>query len=161
MSRSEKLQQTILTADVGTSSLKAVLYAQDGKVLAASTQRYDFFSEQPGWAEGDPEVWWQALGDALSDLGKQGQELGRVEAVCFTGQMHTAVLLDNTGEVLSPTILWLDRRAAAETHDLQAELGLPPYQLNSTYTLPKLLWLHRYRPEVVAWTRHLLWPKDY
>jgi len=38
---------------------------------------------------------------------------------------------------------------------------LPPYQLNSTYTLPKLLWLRRHAPEVLEATRTILWPKDY
>ena len=75
--------------------------------------------------------------------------------------MHSAVLLDDQDQVLPPTILWLDRRADRETEELQAQLGLAPYQLNSTYTLPKLLWLHRHRPEVMARTRKILWPKDY
>ena len=64
-------------------------------------------------------------------------------------------------QVLNPTILWLDRRATAETVELQARLQLPPYQINSTYTLPKLLWLKRHRPETVAKIRTILWPKDY
>lgn len=161
MARPEIMERNILAVDVGTSSLKAVLYAQDGGLLAASTRRYDLVSVQPGWAEGDPEEWWQALGSTLSDLAEQGHDLDRVEAVAFTGQMHTAVLLDETGEVVPPTILWLDRRAARETVELQQRLGLPPYQLNSTFTLPKLLWLYRHRPDVLAKTRKILWPKDY
>ncbi len=73
-----------------------------------------------------------------------------MQVLALTGQMHTAVLLDADGEVLTPTILWLDRRAVAETGELQARFGLPPYQLNSTYTLPKLLWLARHRPDSPA-----------
>jgi len=152
---------SILTVDVGTSSLKAVLYNPDGQVLGNSSQWYSYRTEQPGWAEGDPEEWWQALQDALADLCKQGFALDEVEAISFTGQMHSAVLLDNDGQVIPPTILWLDRRAARETEELQRQLGLPPYQLNSTYTLPKLLWLYRHRPDVLAKVRTILWPKDY
>jgi len=93
----------------------------------------------------------------------QGQRfaLTEVRGIAFTGQMHTAVLLDSAGQLLKPTILWLDRRAAAETEELSVELLLPPYQINSTYTLPKLLWLKRNRPEVVERIRTILWPKDY
>jgi xylulokinase len=152
---------SILTVDVGTSSLKAVLYADDGRIMAAATRRYGYRAEQPGWAEADPEAWWQALREALTELAGQGPGLEAVEAVSFTGQMHTAVLLDAEGQVIPPTILWLDRRAEAETEELRKLLHLPPYQLNSTFTLPKLLWLHRHRPEVLARTRTLLWPKDY
>lgn len=151
----------ILTVDVGTSSLKVVLYSEDGRVVARSTQRYSYRSERPGWAEGDPEAWWDAFRGALADLGSQGVSLASVEAVSFTGQMHTAVLLDGDGKLIPPTILWLDRRADRETEELQQALRLPPYQLNSTYTLPKLVWLHREMPDVIARVRKILWPKDY
>lgn len=152
---------SILTIDVGTSSLKAVLYTGEGRVAGSATARYSYRTEQPGWAEVDPEEWWQALQAAISGLAQHGLDLGEVEALSFTGQMHTAVLLDQAGEVVPPTILWLDRRAAAETEELLALLRLPPYQLNSTFTLPKLVWLRRHRPEALARTSTLLWPKDY
>ena len=97
----------------------------------------------------------------MTELRCSGAELGQVQALGVTGQMHTAVLLDGDGEVLSPTILWLDRRAVAETRELQKRLGLAPYHLNSTYTLPKLLWLVRHQPEVLRNTKCILWPKDY
>lgn len=151
---------TTLTLDVGTSSLKAVLYDAAARVLDKATERYGYEAEQPGWAEGDPHTWLQALGGALAALG-QRNDLRAVEAISFTGQMHSAVLLDEEGAVIPPTILWLDRRASEETEELQAELNLPPYELNSTYTLPKLLWLRRHRPETLDRTDKILWPKDY
>jgi len=150
----------ILTVDVGTSSLKAVVYDVGGNVLDRATYRYGYQAEQPGRAEGNPDTWWQALQDALAEL-RQRRDLGAVEAISFTGQMHSAILLDRDGNVIPPTILWLDRRASEETQELQEKLGLPPYQLNSTYTLPKLLWLRRHRPETIERTRRILWPKDY
>ena len=151
----------ILTVDVGTSSLKAVLYSAGGAVVGSATRRYDYRAPQSGWAEGNPAEWWAAFESALAELQQQGFDLSEVEGISFTGQMHTAVLLDEAGQPLEPTILWLDRRAAAETAELTAKLQLPPYQINSTYTLPKLLWLKRRRPEVVEKIRTILWPKDY
>jgi xylulokinase len=151
---------TTLTLDVGTSSLKAVLYDAGARVVDKATERYGYQAEHPGWAEGDPHTWWQALRSSLAALGRRNN-LKSVEAISFTGQMHSAVFLDDEGEVVPPTILWLDRRAAEETEELQAELGLPPYQLNSTYTLPKLLWLRRHKPETLDRTAKMLWPKDY
>jgi xylulokinase len=151
----------VLAVDVGTSSLKAVLYNSRGKFLGSATRRYEYRSKQPGWAEADPQEWWQAFEGALVDLRQQDFPLAQVEGIAFTGQMHTAVLLDQAGQVLEPTILWLDRRAAAETAELNVTLGLPPFQINSTYTLPKLLWLKRHRPQVIKKIRTILWPKDY
>lgn len=152
---------SILAIDVGTSSLKAVLYRRNGRIAGSSSQWYSYRSDQPGWAEGNPEDWWRALLDALADLAQQGFALRKVEALACTGMMHSAVLLDSSGQVIPPTILWLDRRAARETEEVQKLLRLPPYQLNSTHTLPKLLWLRRHQPEVLARTETILWPKDY
>jgi xylulokinase len=156
---------TLLAADVGTSSLKAVLYDDAGQVLRVAISRYDYATPQPGWAEGDPRAWWEGFCEAVHELQGAGFPLDEVEAVAFTGQMHSAVLLDEQHEVIAPTILWLDRRADRETEELQAMLGLPAgvpaYELNSTYSLPKLLWLRRHRPRVIDRTRAILWPKDY
>ena len=80
-----------LTADVGTSSLKAVVYSQEGEILGLASRRYAYRSEHPGWAESDPADWWTALHAALVDLRGQGLALSDVAAVAFTGQMHTAV----------------------------------------------------------------------
>jgi xylulokinase len=154
-------QPGILAIDVGTSSLKAALYDLDGQILATGSRRYGYHTERAGWAEGEPAAWWAALGAALADLRGQGADLGRVVALACTGQMHSAVLLDAAGDVIPPTILWLDRRAGRETEELQTSLRLPPYQLNSTMTLPKLLWLRRHRPELWAGVAAILWPKDY
>lgn len=151
----------ILAIDAGTSALKTVLYNKHGKLLAVARNQYDIQMPQPGWAEGDPADWWAALSSSLSDLQDSGYDLGTIEAIGITGQMHTPVLLDRAGELLTPTILWLDRRAAVESAELSREFGLPPNRLNSTYTLPKLLWLARHRPDVIANTHTLLWPKDY
>jgi xylulokinase len=156
-----RAQPTLLAADVGTSSLKAVVYDHAGRVLKVAVRRYAHTTPEPGWAEGDPEAWWTAFSEATRALQQGGLGLDQVEAIAFTGQMHSAVLLDAAQRVLPPTILWLDRRAVEETEELQKQLGLPPYQLNSTYTLPKLLWLRRHRPEILARIRTLLWPKDF
>lgn len=151
----------ILAVDVGTSSLKAVIYDESGNTLETAAERYVYHSPQPGWAEANPEDWWQAFEHTLDALHAAGHDLSQCRALAFTGQMHTAVLLDEEGSPLEPTILWLDRRATAETAELQQQLKLPAYRLNSTYTLPKLLWLARHRPDIVKKARCLLWPKDY
>lgn len=157
----EQLHPFLLAVDVGTSSLKAVLYHRSGKCIAAASCRYTYSTPYAGWAETEVNDWWQALVGALKELESQKHDLAKVEAVALTGQMHTFVLLDEKGEVIKPTILWLDRRAAAETAELQRQFDLPPYQLNSTYSLPKLLWLKRNQPDTIEQTRHILWAKDY
>ena len=153
----------ILAVDVGTSSLKAVVYDCLGSVLASATQRYPEMAQpqQPGWAEADPHAWWDAFISVVLQLRHSLVNFSGIQALALTGQMHTTVLLDQQGEVISPTILWLDRRAADETAELQRTFHLPPYQLNSTYSLPKLAWLAHNCPDVIQKTWRLVWPKDY
>ncbi len=150
-----------LAIDAGTSALKAVLFSQQGQTLATTVQRYRYRTPAPGWAEADPQTWWRALTAALDHLRGQGYDLHALQALGLTGQMHTPVLLDEAGEAVAPAILWLDQRAGAELRELQARLQLPPHQLNASFSLPKLLWLKRHRPQALARTRTLLWPKDY
>ncbi|NPV86669.1 MAG: hypothetical protein HPY45_11755 [Anaerolineae bacterium] len=151
----------LFAIDVGTSSLKGVIFDQEGKVLGMATQSYAFTSPQPEWAEADPHTWWQSLLAVSKQLKQTVQGLDQINVIALTGQMHTAVLLDENGEVIPPTILWLDRRAISETAELQHQFCLPPYHLNSTYTLPKLLWLSRNHPDIVARTHSLLFAKDF
>ena len=151
----------MLALDVGTSSLKSVVYDFNGKILASESQSYEHHTPQPGWAEADPGDWQQAMESCLINLSKSTSLLQQVEVIAFTGQMHTAVLLDADLKPLEPTILWLDRRSSAETLELQTVFDLPPYHLNSTYTLPKLFWMKKHLPEVIQKARHLIWPKDY
>ncbi|HSM25056.1 MAG TPA: FGGY family carbohydrate kinase [Anaerolineaceae bacterium] len=151
----------VLALDVGTSSLKSVVYDVNGKILASEAESYEYTTPQPGWAETSPHDWQKAMEQCLSRLAEKPDLLQQVEVIAFTGQMHTAVLLDEQLQPLEPTILWLDRRATQETLELQAAFQLPPYQLNSTYTLPKLFWMRKHLPEVIQKAKHLMWPKDY
>ncbi len=155
------LKPFVLALDVGTSSLKAVVYAFNGKILASESSSYEYNSPKPGWAEASPSDWQSAMEECLNRLSQNSDLLQQIEVIAFSGQMHTAVLLDQDLKPLEPTILWLDRRAAAETSELQTALQLPPHQLNSTYTLPKLYWMSKYLPDVIQKTRYILWPKDY
>lgn len=151
----------ILAIDAGTSGLKAVLYTLAGRVVASAAHAYGYQTPQPGWAEADPELWWSALVNALADLRSRGFDLTQLQVIGITGQMHSLVLLGEDNRPVRPAILWLDRRAVAETAELRRTLGLPPSRLNSSFTLPKLLWLARHQPEALAQTHMVLWPKDY
>lgn len=151
----------VLTIDVGTSSLKIVIYGINGKVLASESFHYDHDNPHPGWAEISSTEWIQALDYCLNNLVLKPDLLEQIEVIAVTGQMHTAVLLDDSLQPLEPIILWTDRRATQETDELQQVFNLPPFELNSTYTLPKLYWIKKYIPKVIKKTRHIIWPKDY
>ena len=91
--------------DVGTSGVKAVLVAEDGRVVASATADYPLLTPRPGWTEQEPERWWHASCDVLRRLVERAP--GPIEAIGLTGQMHGAVFLDGQGGVIRPAILCL------------------------------------------------------
>ncbi len=153
-----------LGIDLGTSGLKALLVDEDQRVVGAATVPLALSRPAPGQSEQDPADWWTATEDALDGLRRDHPTaLGAVRGIGLSGQMHGAVLLDAAGNVLRPAILWNDGRAAAECaaleaafptlHQVTGNLAMPGF------TAPKLLWLRRHEPEVVARLHTVLLPK--
>jgi xylulokinase len=155
-----------LGVDCGTSALKAVLVDEQERLLGASTHGYLPNHPRPLWSEQDPDDWRAAMFDALAALAREAPAaMGAVAAIGFSGQMHSAVLLDAADRPLRPAILhndaraWREARELAERHpELAFVAGVKPM---AGFTAPKLLWLRRNEPEVFAQIACVLLPKDY
>lgn len=151
----------VLGLDVGTSGVKAILVSVQGDVVAQATTPLTLGTPQPGWAEQDPEAWWDASLASIAALAARFPDgtLGRrVAAVGLSGQMHSSVFLDRAGAVIRPALLWCDGRTTAEcaeiTHRVGGEARLRDLVRNPAlegFTLPKVLWLRRHEP--AAWSR--------
>ena len=147
--------------DVGTSGVKALALARDGRIVARAEREYPLSTPRPGWAEQEPEDWWRATEAALADLGVAATTIG------LSGQMHGLVVLGDDGEPLRPAILWNDQRTAAECREIEERVGLERLigltgnRALTGFTAPKLLWLRNHEPETFARIRHVLLPKDY
>ncbi|HEY4412774.1 MAG TPA: xylulokinase [Gaiellaceae bacterium] len=153
------MTDVLLGIDVGTTGVKGVAIDENGAVLATAEEHYPLSTPQPGWAEQDPEDWWQASQRVLAQL-PDG-------ALGLSGQMHGLVVLDERDEVLRPAILWNDQRTGAECVEIERRIGLERLidltgnRALPGFTAPKLLWLQRHEPDVHARIRHVLLPKDY
>ena len=103
----------VLTFDVGTQSVKALLIDKNGHI-AAQTQRYyetPYYSLQPNWAEQDPELYFQELCEASVELKKVAPEaFEAAECVAVTVFRDSFVCLDKEGKPLRDCILWMDQR---------------------------------------------------
>jgi xylulokinase len=147
--------------DVGTSAVKAIAVSPTGEVVARAEREYPLSTPQPGWSEQDPEDWWRATEAALADLALEPTAIG------LSGQMHGLVVLDGTGNVLRPAILWNDQRTAAECAEIEERVGLERLieltgnRALTGFTAPKILWIRKHEPDVYARIRHVLLPKDY
>src|SRR5688572_31200406 len=90
-----------LGIDTSTTSSKALLIDDKGKVIAVASSPHTLQTPRPLWSEQDPREWWEAVSASIrSVLEKAGVSAERIAAVGLTGQMHGLVLLDETGNVL-------------------------------------------------------------
>jgi len=153
----------VLGLDLGTSQVKALLWAADGTTLGRGTAGYQVATPRPGWAEANPEHWWQAA--CIAVRAAVGPASAEVAGLAVAGQMHGVLLCTERAVALRPAITWLDRRAEAEAEDYQrlpedllARLGNAP---SAGMAGPILLWLSRHEPDVYWQARWMLQPKDW
>jgi xylulokinase len=158
---------TLLGIDVGTSSCKTILIDAQGSVIDSARHTYEVRSPRYGWAEQDPEDWFEAFRRGLEEIrARQPEALSRIRAIGVTGQMIGMAVLDRQGRVIRPAIIWIDQRCLPQVEYLKKNFG-PLIQrvalnpINMAYTLPKLLWLKENEPE--SWRRmyKIQLPKDY
>jgi xylulokinase len=150
--------------DLGTSGLKLVLMAADGQIVDTHTEKLTCSRPQPLHSEQNPEDWANALTQGFLCLSSR-HDLEKVTAIGLSGQMHGAVLLDKTGKVLRPAILWNDGRSHQECEILEAQVPnsreITGNIMMPGFTAPKLLWVKHNEPEVFAQINKVLLPKDY
>jgi xylulokinase len=152
-----------LGIDLGTSSLKAVVLDVDGAIAGGASVGYSIATPQPGWAESDPEDWWQAAAAATRQAA--GDHAAEIAAVGLSGQMHGVVLSDDLGQPIRPAILWADTRSRRQldaygelSNEQRRRLANPPA---TGMAGPTLLWLRQHeRPHYRA-AQWALQPKDW
>ncbi len=152
--------------DLGTSGVKLLLMGDEGNVLATHQEEYPCSFPKTGWAEQDPENWYEKTIEGLEALLKKSK-VTNIEGIGIGGQMHGLVMLDKNDEVIRPAILWNDGRSTEETAYLNDEIGkakLTEYTGNiafAGFTAPKILWVKKHEPHNFERTVKIMLPKDY
>ncbi len=152
--------------DLGTSAVKVVLVDENQTIVAAAEEKLSPTKPHPSWSEDNPEGWLSAVERAIDRLKADNPAaLASTEAIGLSGQMHAPVLLDAADKPVRPAILWNDGRATAEAAELAAHSEALNRRLGvaamAGFAGPKILWLMRHEPDVMALVRRLLLPKDY
>jgi len=164
-----------LGIDVGSSSVKASLLDGTTGTCVAS----DFFPKceapikaiQPGWAEQNPEDWWQYLVQATHSVlasAKREAHVAKedVKAIGISWQMHGLVCVDKNQKVLRDAIIWCDSRAVPYGDRAFEALGKEyclGHILNSpgNFTASKLAWVKEHEPETYGRIDRIMLPGDY
>lgn len=102
----------ILAIDSGTQSVRALLFTPEGDLVARSQIHIEpYVAPQPGWAENDPQIYWDALCKACHTLwASTDTPKAAIKGVALTTQRGTVINLDKHGTPLRPAIVWLDQR---------------------------------------------------
>src|SRR5882724_3113150 len=144
----------LLGIDIGTGGTRALLVAEDGRIVASATHEHEpFASPQIGWAEQNPEDWWRATSLAVREsLATANVSPEAIACVGFSGQMHGAVVLDAADQVVRPALIWCDVRTQKQCDDLNQKIGaeriirLTCNPALTNFTLTKLLWVRDNEP---------------
>ena len=154
--------------DLGTGSLKTVLFDVNGKEIGVSEMEYPLYQPNNGWSEQDPEDWYKATIETLSTvMEKTKVPKESVKGIGISGQMMGAVMLDKEGEVLRRAILWNDGRTTESCEHVRQIVGddlFMKYSLTPArpgLTAAKIQWVKDNEPEIYKEVAHILLPKDY
>lgn len=161
----------LLGIDLGTSSIKAsVVDGSTGKLIA-SAQYPDtentISSPKEGWAEQDPEMWWDCVQQAIQRCNSSGKYNPKdIQAIGIAYQMHGLVMVDRDLRVLRPSIIWCDSRAVAIGNKAFQQIGEEKslkHLLNSpgNFTASKLAWVKENEPKVYGSVYKIMLPGDY
>ena len=150
-------RDVIVGIDAGTSVIKAVAFARNGRQLGDFAIPNSYTTAPGGRVEQDMERTWSDTVAALRGLGAALPDLSRrVAAIAVTGQGDGTWLIDADGCPLAPALLWLDSRAASLVETFRAgERNAAHYQrtgsgLNACQQGPQLAWLQAHDADMLA-----------
>lgn len=157
----------ILGIDIGTTNIKAALFDLNGKRTADASIPYPTAHEPLGWAEQQPQDWYDGVVKAVRTLlSAKNQKPGDVACVCLDGHIRSVAFFDRSFETVYPGIIWSDTRSAEIAKEMNGRYGsaltkTTGNRADTNYALPNIVWLQRNLPELWVKTAFLASPKDY
>ena len=160
-----------LGLDIGSSSIKAsVIDGETGVCLASATHpevELQMNAPQPGWAEQDPDNWWESIKEAVRLLHKSTAfNKDNIGGIGIAYQMHGLVAIDKNLIPVRPSIIWCDSRAVEIGEKAFVEIGKEKcltHVLNSpgNFTASKIKWVKENEPEIYDKIYKIMLPGDY
>ena len=155
----------VLGVDFGGGSSKATLLNESGKVVAVSVSEYPTFYGDGGKAEQNPDDWYNAACENISDCLKNVDK-AQLKCICFDAATHTAVLTDENFNVVRNSVYWTDTRSVKQKEYLAEKFGDDifdrfKHNVDTIWTLPELLWIKENEPDVWRKVKRVFFAKDY
>jgi xylulokinase len=158
----------LVGCDVGTSGTKAVIINENGDVLGSHSIEYELKTPRPGWAEHNPECYWDAAADTIkASIEESSIDPKDIKAVSVSGLSPACILVDENLNHLQNGHIWMDRRATNEAQLIKEKIGdervfkLSGNPIDPYYATVKLLWEKNNRPELYNKAYKLQTAADY
>ena len=150
----------LLGTDIGAQSLKVGIIDERGLLRAFQQVPYSFQCPQPGWAEEDPEVWWDSFCRAVrGTLERNAIRPDELESVGISTMCPSVVAMDRQGNPLRPAILYLDQRSLPQAKRIEDEIGQETFFhatgnriAAGTYSVTSILWIKENEPDLFGRT---------
>jgi xylulokinase len=148
----------LLGLDIGTTSLKAVLYdAARGEVVRIAVRPTPISHPREGWSEHDPLALWEATTACIREAAAGLP----VAALAISSMAEAGLLIDSSGKPLSPIIAWYDRRSETQAAWIEQQIPVADLyritgqRVSPSFGVTKLLWLRDNLPQ--AYSRGSFW----
>ncbi|MFY0625512.1 MAG: carbohydrate kinase [Reichenbachiella sp.] len=161
----------LLGYDLGSSSIKAALVeVESGKTIAIEQfpeEEMEIVSHQTGWAEQEPEVWWENVRSVTNKLlSTLSVDTNQIKGIGIAYQMHGLVVVDENQNALRPSIIWCDSRAVEIGNTAFEQIGSEKclnHLMNSpgNFTASKLKWVKENEPALYAKIDKIMLPGDF
>lgn len=159
----------LIGIDIGTTGTKSILFDENGAEITSAYSEYPMYQPENGYAEEDPNDWWEAVKNTLSTVtGSIDSSIkSNIAGIGLSGQMHSLVMLDGECNVIRRAILWCDQRTAKECEEIEELVGherLIDITANPAlpgFTASKIVWVKNNEPQNFAKCKHILLAKDY
>jgi gluconokinase len=157
----------MIGVDIGTTSTKAVMFTEDGRIVAQHAVEYPLFTPVPGAGEQDPDTIVEAVLVAIAETVAKAGGAVPISHVAFSAAMHSLIAVDAAGRPLTRSITWMDTRASAwarrlkdemDGHGIYLRTGTPIHPMSP---LVKLLWLRAVQPDLFAAAARFVGIKEY
>lgn len=156
----------VLVIDVGTSSMRGILFDQEGKCLSEKQEFYQATYMDNSWVEQNPADWENALYSILKKSVEEAKLLGeKIEAISITSQRSSVIPMDQNMRPLCNAIMWQDKRTnylCESMEDLNDKVfSLCGSRINPVFSGSKMMWIRQERPEIYKKTYKFMVIPDY
>lgn len=157
---------SLLGLDIGTSGCKATIIDCEGNVKGQAYQEYSLATPNPGWEELDPDLVWKSVQTVIKKS-LEGYKGDSIKAISVSSFGEAVIPIDHDGNVLHNSIIYIDVRGQEEAAYLKSRLGndkilgITGTLAHPMYSICKIMWMKKHRPEIYKRTWKFLLFADF